>query len=286
MCSPGSSSYLATEFRKLNLIKNLPPRPWCDDPEALSKFVDLLKKSPKLVYLHFIGGETLITPAFKIILQTLVDNGLNKNITLGFTTNLTIWKQDIVDLLSQFHSVNLGLSIECVHPLNDYVRYGGTLSNTMAIMDRWIDLAEKLSWLVQLRVTPSVLSVFHLDTIYEWALTRCVSIESCDFLTSPEYMRMSVLPKDLRDVVVKKLSRFLHDIDDDRLLVNTRDPTHQQKQIVQDVQSYINYLKNQPDESFRAPDLVRYLKILESNRKNSVLDYLPEYEQFLRSAGY
>jgi hypothetical protein len=32
--------------------------------------------------------------------------------------------------------------------------------------------------------------------------------------------------------------------------------------------------------------LVKFLKILESNRNNSILTYLPQYEELFRSAGY
>jgi hypothetical protein len=69
-------------------------------------------------------------------------------------------------------------------------------------------------------------------------------------------------------------------------IVNIRDPNQAQQQIVQDLESYVNYLDNEPDESYRLTDLVQYLKKLESNRHNSVLDYLPQYEDLFRSAGY
>jgi hypothetical protein len=54
----------------------------------------------------------------------------------------------------------------------------------------------------------------------------------------------------------------------------------------QDLQSYVNYLENMPDESNRLPDLVKFLKQLEASRGNSILTYLPEYEELFRSAGY
>jgi hypothetical protein len=57
-------------------------------------------------------------------------------------------------------------------------------------------------------------------------------------------------------------------------------------QITQDLQSYINYLENAPDESDRLPELVEYLKLLEGSRGNCILTYLPEYEELFRSAGY
>ena len=69
-------------------------------------------------------------------------------------------------------------------------------------------------------------------------------------------------------------------------MTNIRNPSVVQAQITQDLQSYINYLETAPDESDRLPDLVQYLKLLESSRGNSILTYLPEYEELLRTAGY
>ena len=90
-CGPESSSKLATEFKAMGLISEVPPTSWCDDPELLKKFIDHLTTDNNLQYLHFIGGETTITPGFQRILQALVETGQANSITIGFTTNLTTW---------------------------------------------------------------------------------------------------------------------------------------------------------------------------------------------------
>ena len=69
-------------------------------------------------------------------------------------------------------------------------------------------------------------------------------------------------------------------------VTNIRNPSVVREQITQDLQSYINYLETAPDESDRLPELIVYLKLLESSRGNSVLTYLPEYEELFRTAGY
>lgn len=288
-CSPHSSSRLAAEFKKLGLIDSLPSANWCEQGDNLTRFVDVLKRSPKLCYLHFIGGETLITPAFRTILQALIESGLNTNIGLGFTTNLTVWDQSMIDLLCEFKEINLGMSIECLHPLNDYVRYGGHIDTTLQLLGRWVHIARKQNWLVQLRTTPTLFSIWHLDTVYEYAYQNQLAVESCNFLEEPMHMRPSVLPHDLRTLVIKKLQGWINDHDITTTaarVVNTRDPNVCHQQILQDIQSYIRYLETQPDESHLLPDLVRYIKIMEQNRANSILTYLPEYETVLRSAGY
>ena len=288
-CSPHSSSRLASEFKQLKLIETMPVANWCEDPNRLAKFVDVLAQSPRLCYLHFLGGETLITPAFKIILEALISKGLSSDVSIGFTTNLTVWDQSVVDLLCEFKEVNLGMSIECLHPLNDYVRYGGDLANTISLLERWTDLATQQNWISQLRVTPTVFTIWHLETVYEYAYQRKLPVESCNFLDKPEHMRPSVLPADYRALVIQKLQEWIdrHVINQtQQLIINTRNLGAAHHQILQDAQSYVTYLRTQSDESHRLPDLVRYIKTMEQKRKNSILNYLPEYESILRSAGY
>ena len=287
MCSPHSSSRIATEFYKLGLIDQMPPVAWCNDPVLVTQFVETLRNSPHIQYLHFIGGETLITPAFRRILQTLIDTGLHRSVTVGFTTNLTVWDNDILELLKQFAGVHLGMSVECFHPVNDYVRWPSQLSQVQMHADQWLDQARQHSWLVQLRTTPTALSVAQLLSIYDYAWQHGVAVESCNFLSRPAHLRASVLPAEHKSIIVNDMKQWLEQHPAHGATVtNIRNPNVVQAQITQDLQSYINYLETAPDESDRLPDLVQYLKLLESSRGNSILTYLPEYEELLRTAGY
>lgn len=287
-CEPASSSKLALEFKRIGIIDQTPRASWCEDPTKFNSFLDALRSSKAIKYLHFIGGETLITPGFKRILETLIKENLHKTITIGFTTNLTVWDQSIVDLLKQFEQVNLGMSIECIHPLNDYVRFGGNIDDSVKIMEQWLETAQASNWLVQLRITPTIFTIWHLDTIYEYAYNHNIAVESCNFLNDPAFMRPSVLPNAVRSQVINRLSRWInrYNSTSNEQIINTRHPAVAQQQIIQDARSYIDYLENQPDESFRLPELVNYIKLLEASRNNSILRYLPEYEELLGSAGY
>jgi sulfatase maturation enzyme AslB (radical SAM superfamily) len=287
-CSPESSSSLATEFKRIGLIDQIPPAAWCDDPELLDRFVTDLLSSSNLQYLHFIGGETVITPGFKKILSALVNAGLAKTITIGFTTNLTVWSDSVVELLTQFQQVHLGMSIETLTPVNDYLRYPSQQAQTHKLLDRWVSLGKQLDWLIQLRITPTCLSVHELTTVYNYAWQHGTAVESCNFIDRPEFFRIGVLPKHQRKLAALTLQSWIdsHPVADHDQIINTRDPNIAHEQIVQDAKSYLNYLESVADESSRLPELVAYLKKLESNRKNTILDYLPQYEELFRSAGY
>lgn len=287
-CNPESSSSLATEFKRIGLIDQLPPPSWCDDPVLLDRFIGDLISSPNLQYLHFLGGETVITPGFKKILSALVNADLAKNINIGFTTNLMVWSDSVIELLTQFQQVNLGMSIETLTPVNDYVRYPSQQTRTQELLDRWVALGHKHGWLIQLRITPTCLTVHELTTVYDYAWQHSAAVESCNFIDNPEFFRISVLPKHQRESAVDTLKSWIaaHPVANSDQVINTRDPNQAQEQIVQDANSYLNYLESAEDESYRLPDLVQYLKLLEAGRGNSILTYLPQYEDLFRSAGY
>ena len=287
-CNPESSSSLATEFKQIGLIDQTPPPSWCDDPELLDQFVMDLTSSPDLQYLHFLGGETVITPGFKKILSALVDAGLSKKITVGFTTNLTVWSDTVVELLTQFQQVNLGMSVETLTPVNDYVRYPSRQARTRQLLDQWVALGQQHKWLIQLRITPTCLTVHELSTVYDYAWQHNIAVESCNFLDNPKFFRISVLPQKQREQACENLRAWLHahPVDHSSQIINTRDPNLAHQQIAQDARSYLNYLESAADESSRLPDLVAFIKRLESSRGNCILTYLPQYEDLFRSAGY
>lgn len=286
-CDPQSSSRIAQEYMRLNLICDLPPANWTDDAKLVDQFVATLAQSSHIQYLHFIGGETVITPAFKTILRALVQAGLNRAATIGFTTNLTVWDVEVVDLLKQFHGVNLGMSVESFTIVNDYVRWPSKLPVVLENLDRWQELAAQQGWLLQLRTTPTLFTVGSLLSIYDYAWNRGICVESCNFLTEPAIMRPSVLPPSYRSAVVADMRAWLdqHPVTGDTVL-NIRDPSVSQLQNHQDLQSYVDYLEHMPDESYRLPDLVKLLKRLEASRDNCILSYLPDYEKLFRTAGY
>jgi hypothetical protein len=287
-CNPESSSRLAAEFQRLGLVDRIPPPAWCDDPNLVDQFVQTLTNSTNLQYLHFIGGETIITPGFKTILTALVDADLAQDITIGFTTNLTVWSDDVVELLKQFGQIHLGMSVETLTPVNDYVRYPSQQARTLELLNRWVELGRQQDWLIQLRITPTCLTVHELSTVYEYAWQNSIAVESCNFLDDPKFFRISVLPHEHRATAIAAIEQWIcnHQTVNTQQIVNTRDPNVAREQIVQDAESYLNYLKFAEDESARLPDLVAYLKRLESNRGNSILTYLPQYEDLFRSAGY
>jgi MoaA/NifB/PqqE/SkfB family radical SAM enzyme len=287
-CTPRYSSKISSEFIKLGMIDEAPPKAWSQDPELVDKFIDTLNKTKNIKYLHFIGGETVITPAFKKILKELIKHGLS-TASIGFTTNLTVWDEEVNELLSCFEQVNLGMSIEALHPVNDYARYPSKIDHVRKTLDRWVALGKNNNWLMQLRITPTWMTIEYLDTVFEYAIVNNIGVESCNFLSDPRFMRMNLLPTNLRQLAIDKLDIWIgqnKEYINPQVQVNTRNPNIVRETVMEDALSYLNYLREAEHQPELLPELVSYLKKIESSRNNSVLNYIPHYEEFLRSGGY
>ena len=288
MCSPISSSRLAQEWYELGFSKEKPKNNnWVDDEILFTKFINSLIKIKNLRYLHFIGGETVITPAFIKILEELIKHKLNQNVILGFTTNLTVYDQKTIDMLKKFKDVHVGLSIETMNQINDYIRWPSKIDKVKVILDKWVKTGKECNWNISIRPAPSVLSIMHIHELYDYVIKNQVGIETCNFLYKPKYLKINALPAEYR---LKAIDRIKSVVDvyeaQEEKIFNIRNPNTYKQYVRQDAMSFINYLENEPYETTHHAELVQFIKTLETKRKNKILDYLPEYEEFFRSIGY
>lgn len=296
MCDPFSSSQLSADYIKLNkTAPSLFKKPikfstWTKDPLLVDKFVNELDQIPNLKYIHFLGGETLYDPAFYNICERLIDSGKSKDIIVGTTTNGTIYDTRVESLLSNFKEFHLGVSIESVTKLNDYIRYPGKIDSILSNLDKFLSLRNNVNLQISLRITPNIFTINEYDLLVDYMIEKNVISESCNILYNPACLKMELMPDDMRHDIIQRL--------DDRIqkysltksnIVNIRRKDVVSSVISDNVLEYKNFLEN-----YKVPDnvetlryqLVDFLKSFESIRKNSILNYAPKYKQFLRSYGY
>ncbi len=298
MCTPTYSSKLYSEYVKMNAIEPLLFKltgkfsNWADDPALIDKFIRELYLIPSIKYIHFLGGETLYLKSFYDICNQLIANGSAKNISLGTTTNCTIYNSELESIIKGFKHVHLGLSIESLHPINDYIRWPSKMNIILDNIRKFILLREQTGLHLSLRITPSIFSIYHIDTIFEFMIENSIIAESCNILQEPSYLRLELLPKNIIEQILDKINII---IDKHNLIPNNQAIINRRREdlinpVIVDVIFEYKYLL----ETYQAPhdieknryDLVKFIKAFESLHKNNILDYLPEYEKFLRSYGY
>lgn len=298
MCSPAYSSKLSSEY---NQLTKLEPgvfkiyehfKNWADDPVLVDKVVNELAKIPNIKYIHFLGGETLYLKSFYTICNRLIELGIAKDISIGTTTNCTVYTSELENIISNFKHVHLGLSAEAIHTVNDYIRYPSKLGQVSSNIFKFLYLRRETNLHLSLRITPNILSVLHLDTLFELMIDNKITAESCNILHDPSCLRIELLPEELIKVCLNKINAVIQKyglIKDAEVIVNQR-----REDLIDPVITQVIFEYKHLFENIQVPDnleeerqnLVKYIKAFEQVHKNSILDYLPEYEEFLRSYGY
>ena len=292
MCDPRASSRLVADYKKLNKINNRlfaepkPYRSWTEDPAVVDRFVQELQSFPYIRYIHFLGGETLYNQAFYDICEHLD----GRNLIVGTTTNGTIYDRRIESLIPRFQEFHLGISIESVTSLNDYIRYPGPTGQILENTLKFVALRDQHPGLkLELRITPNLFTIYELDQVFEFMIKHDLIAESCNILHQPRCLQMELMPEDIRQETIGKLQAVVDRLGTYTPQVNTRRSDLSHEIIAQLATEYLKFVKTYTapaDAEKSLQELVGFLKSFEAIRGNSILDHAPRYEQFLRNIGY
>jgi len=105
-------------------------------------------------------------------------------------------------------------------------------------------------------------------------------------------MRIELLPRDLKEQALAKINDFISRynlVQDTNVILNRRRDDLVVPVITQIIFEYKHLLDQDITPTNVEEDrynLVKFLKSFEGLRNNCILNYLPEYEEFLRSYGY
>jgi sulfatase maturation enzyme AslB (radical SAM superfamily) len=297
MCIPTYSSRLSVDYIKLNqiepdlftkypLIKN-----WADDESLVDKFVKEISKNLNIKYIHFLGGETLYLKSFYTICNKLIESGYSKNVSIGTTTNCTVYTPELERIIKEFKHVHLGLSVESFHLVNNYIRYPSDIDAVWDNIEKFLTLRSQTGLHLSLRITPNILSIYHIDSIFEFMLDNKISAESCNILHKPSCLRVELLPNNIRQEIIAKIDKVIVDY---KLVESDTVINRRREDLIDPVMNNVIFEYKHLIETYQSPenaeeeryDLVKFIKAFESLRNNTILSYLPEYEEFLRSYGY
>lgn len=298
MCIPTYSSRLAVDYIKLNQIDSglFPKYPaiknWADNSALVDKFIKEISKNPNIKYIHFLGGETLYLKSFYTICDKLIESGYSKNISIGTTTNCTVYTPELEHIIKEFKHVHLGLSVESFHLVNDYIRYPSNIDEVQNNIEKFLILRSQTGLHLSLRITPNILSINHIDSVFKFMLDNKITAESCNILHEPSCLRVELLPDNIRQEVIAKIDKVIIDyglVELDTVILNRRredliDPVI--SSVIFEYKKFLSSYQVPTDVEEERYKLIKFLKSFESLRNNNILSCLPEYEEFLRRYDY
>jgi sulfatase maturation enzyme AslB (radical SAM superfamily) len=241
MCYPGASTRIASQYVKWGLpAEQYLGVDWTRDKEVWARFLAELVAIPKLKNIHFMGGETLLSPR----LEQLVDYMIlydRFDVCFSFVTNGTVYNPELIEKLKKFPRVGIEISIETATRHNDYIRQGSKVEEVLTNIKKYKQLCTSSDVSVTLRPAISALSIGYYHTLLDFALEEKLLIKSL-VVTNPSYLNPSVLPDRVRDQYIEPYSKLF-----DQLSAINIDVDYNES----DTSNYQHSVKQQAHQSMR-----------------------------------
>jgi len=185
-CNPTDSSQFDKELYEIDPAAHKFNKPLDSDINAwyktdkFRKNIEILENNINLLYMT--GGEPTIVEENYKLMESIIRQGRNKNVSLKFSTNLTNITNRFLNLISQFNSVEILCSIEGIGPVQEYLRYPSNWEQIDKNFKKLLLLNN-----VNLTVTPVIQNV-NLSSIAE-VITYVDSINK-----TKKYKRIKMFP--------------------------------------------------------------------------------------------
>ena len=231
-----------------------------------------------LKQVNFLGGEPLIIKEHNDFLKQCIKHGIAKNMVLFYTTNLTVLKDEMFDLWSEFRHVYLGVSIDGYGKVDDYIRYPSKWSKIEDNIKKVSEWKKKLSMDLQIHATFQVLNVVNYDKLLEWVYSLgdlgFWRIPFANWVTYPNWYDCRILPKELKELAIERINNFLDSKKDTEWTVG-------EEQWLGILKSNLETLQEELDDDEALYKFKIYTKKLDINRKQHIVNYIPDLNEFV-----
>ncbi len=144
-----------------------------EDEDNLQTFKSWI---PYLTHVEILGGEPLLSKENREIEKLMIDEGYASRISLSYNTNITIFKEDMIEQWKKFKSVTLCLSLDDIGPRFEYQRFPSQWSKIENHVLRYAAIHEP-GLRVVLFCSVSFYNIWYIPEYMEWASRNCPHLE-------------------------------------------------------------------------------------------------------------
>ncbi len=221
--------------------------------------------------LYFSGGEpTLFTERKYKLFDKCIENGIAKNITLRYNTNITVLPPKLIDYWKHFHKVRINCSIDGFDKVNDYIRY----PSKWKLIDKNLRLLHEMQKksLVKLSVhaTVQMYNIFGLVDLFDY-LQQFDIFPFLNILNHPSKYNIRVLNKRQKDQVSSILNDWYNK---NKEHLEKYDKERHHEKLLQ----VIKYMYRE-DWNHLYKDFQSEAYTLDKLRNQKLKDYIPELER-------
>lgn len=288
MCFAQASSTIAVQEVRWGRLesKKYVGSDWTRDTEVWNRVVAEIAAIPSLSNVHFMGGETLITPRFEQFVDAMLAAG-RTDIGISFVTNGTHFNSKLLDKLRPFKRLGIEVSIETITQHNAYQRQGTDTAQVLAHIDRYCsEYANGTTITVTLRPAVSALTIGTYWTLLQYALEKKLLIKSL-IVVRPDYLHPAVLPLAIRHTYRGNYQQLLdqYQLAGNPSDYNESDPKQYRSIIQQQIIQMLGLL-DAPTHTGLFDQLVDHCKKWDQIYKLDAIELYPELAQNFDCHGY
>lgn len=248
MCFETDSSSILTENKQLKL-SNLSNSLFSVTDSEIEQIKLWLQTKPRLV--NFRGGESLMVPEIRKLLEWAVKERLLDDTQVHITTNGTVLTAEWLELLKRIPRLRIMVSVDAVGKLNDYIRFG---SNWEVVEKNCQTLSQipNINFLIHCSIQN--LNIMHIDQLISWAKENKFTIGT-DYVSVPRFIAINNLPPEYIEQVKHKMLGINSDVSNQ----------------ISERLTMLDPFNKQLWESF-----CEYITIKDTHRHVSILDVIPE----------
>lgn len=229
-----------------------------------SENYDILKKAlPDLHVLEFYGGEPLMQPEHRIIMDIIKENDVNKDLHLFYNTNGTIYDADSLEAWKKAMIVELNLSIDDLGPRYEYQRHPAKWDTVLTNIEKYKSTVSK-NVMLNLYCTVSLFNIWYIDEFITFNNDNLRLPIRFNLVHWPTKMSIKNLPQDLKDKVAAKLNKLTAE---DKKLISSEFK----------IESVINFMMSTPSDH---SELLDFMKTVERHDKYRDENFETTFSEF------
>lgn len=277
---------------KIKLIKNAKGKHEPDIDiyswyESKDFWIDLEKQIPVVERLYIVGGEPLMIDQHYEFLQKCINAGRANKIVIEYNTNITNIPERAWNIWKHFERVQIGMSVDAVGPINDYIRNPSKWRKIEENM-RKLDAAEgefKIWW----AATIQAYNLIHLPEMMMWKIQQNFSRINVDVkhksvisphpLHNPKFLNIKIFPKESKQWIENYFEEW-------KIRAETEITDNlNRKHFCKILDSYIKYMWAE-DYSDHLDKFWHYTKTLDLSRKEDLKSVSPKTWELLLGYKY
>jgi sulfatase maturation enzyme AslB (radical SAM superfamily) len=281
MCDPRASTRIATQYVKWGMpAEQYLGVDWTKDQTVWHKFLAEIVTIPKLKNIHFMGGETLLSPRLEELVDYMIEHG-RFDVSFSFVTNGTVYNPELIEKLKQFPRVGIELSIETTTEHNDYIRQGSKIIDIIKNIKLYKQHCNNTSVSLTIRTAISALSIGYYHTLLKFCLEEQLIIKSL-IVDTPAFLNPNILPQSIKQEYSKIYYEMLNELSevDTSIDYNESDPNQYRLSVKQQVEQIISILNvpHQPQQSY-VSQMIAWCEKWDKEFNFDLISLYPEFKK-------